>query len=204
MDERLGADTRDLHALGEPHPAEADNHANGKPRLPDRETRNRHVGTFLLGAGGFLIVSTALTVGLIPERYDGHISPVVSLTLIGMFSALGTACLAAGMGEKLNQYQRAQTRRAILGQQAAVDERAADRERHAEDRAALLVQLAAVGYAIDLVAQHLPEHDRIVNWRGFNDAVKQGFLGEHTGTDWPRDRRHLGVVKPGKTGPTGI
>ena len=54
----------------------------------------------------------------------------------------------------------------------------------------------AVAEQLTLIAQHLPDAMLSEHWRGFNEAVREGFAAQQTGTDGGSRRRpgHLGLA----------
>jgi hypothetical protein len=182
--------TEELIRLGEPLPTET----RAKATTADREKLVQRYGRTCTAVGLSLTAGPLAAVAVVascnPDLRtwpDGLLILSGALVLAAMIT--GAVFLAAGLAEQMARYGRSQGRRALAEQAWAAREREEDR-RHLEEA------LHVMGRALDAIAEHLPEHDRIVNWRGFNDAVREGFV-ESTGTDGALRRRPggpLGVV----------
>jgi hypothetical protein len=177
-------------------------------------------GIILLAA---TIVATLAIVATDPTPF--HENPTRSFALLSlvMFTALASVLIGAGFYERWGRSSRAATLQAskIATQNAG---RLDDGERLMEtlqrmlsqvlvqqqDQGGLMKDLTAdildrlqtqderqnrTDQAIITIAEKMPDLLMSEHWKGFNEAVKEGFL-EQTGTDGAtaRNRKHLGVV----------
>lgn len=161
--------------------------AGGQPVAPDHEQLTLCYGRRCAIAGLALLFGgpacAAVVAAFNPDltTWPHGVIIVGAATLAFFMTAAGVLLAIAGM-EPLTRHTRAKTR-LILDIQAD-----------------MLTQAAAAARAIDRIAEHLPEDQQIRHWRGYNDAVRQGFV-ESTGTDgstpaWSSRGRspHLGLV----------
>jgi len=174
MPDDLGGDTQELYDLNLPHPAE-----RGIPE-PDLDRAARKFGDrcfrwgLCLGGGAFmaaLAVAAAVGDHFLEQHPDGRL-----FIGLGIVAAVGTATALVAVGG----FDR------IIRPLRAMDRQQALRVDRIEE-------------AIDRIAEHLPENQKIHNWRGFGAAARQG-LAEQTGTDGPtstgRGRPpYLGLVR---------
>lgn len=195
-----GETTEELLRRGAALPIETTPDAPAAATMSDQEKLVQRYGHRCAAAGLCMIVAPVGVVAWVastdpdmPNWAPG--STILSVAALGACMVTGGVFLAAGLIERLLRYSRTQARRAIAGQvQVAKD--------HAEERAALQETLDSMGHAIDMIAEVLPEHDQIVHWRGFNNAVREGFA-KSTGTDGPPTRgglrgRNVRLVPPGQ------
>lgn len=180
----VGETTRDLIELHKPHPAEQ-GIDDGAREAAIRRTGNRFLGWGLGIAAGSYILSLSIAIIIAGKPVIEDHSAVRLFLLLGLIAVIGVAVTAISLGgtERLDRHQRAATRQARM------------------ELTDVRNELARIGSALDMIATHMPEHDQIVNWRGFNHAVREGFA-ESTGTDGSTGRQvrgrsaRLGLVHP--------
>lgn len=165
----VGQGTRDLLTLGQPHPAEAgiDPHA--------RETAMQRWGTRCMIGGITIIIGTytaSLVVAVLADTQAFHDPEARLFAVIGMVALimLGTLLLGFGGWERLARYDRAQSRLQLANQLRILEQNQTTIDGQAD-----------MGRAIDMIAAHLPKTLELENWRGYNQAIKDGFLAD-TGT----------------------
>jgi hypothetical protein len=209
VNDNLGGNTEDLLTLRQALPTET--------HLPpdDHEQAFRRFGRRNYIAGISLCVLFALislTLALVTDHHaftsqDGRMFAVLALVA---FIALAAVLTAIGAMERLNRHQRAATRRVAaeasrnreLIERLEVDLRERDEYiiglvAPTPGRLAMVEQrLSPVEAAISSLAVHLPDTLQREHWMGFNDAVREGFTGQQTGTDGASARRarHLGLA----------
>lgn len=159
MPDDLGGNTQELHELNQPHPAE---HGIGEPDL-DRTARRFGDRCFRwglsLGVGAFmaaLAVAAAVGNHFLEQHPDGRL--FIGLALVAAVGT-ATALVAVGGVERIIRPLRAMDRQQAL-------------------------RVDRIEKTLDAIAEHLPENQKIHNWRGFGAAARQG-LAEQTGTDGP-------------------
>lgn len=173
--DNLGGDSRDLRTLGIPNPAE-------KALTPaDHETHTRRTGNRFLTTGAVIAALTYLAclaaAAANPAAVDAH--PTYRMfTMLAIVTSLSTAaaCVAIGGVERITRPLRAANRQLL----------AADGVRAGE--------MAEMRRAMSVVAEHLPQALELADWRGYNQAMREGFA--QTGTAGPLPGKHLGLVPP--------
>jgi hypothetical protein len=192
MPMQQGADTDTRLTLDRPLPAEevlADHDTRHRreagANLSNSERRNQRFGTVCMSIGIAGFVTLSLVVAIFRTALRDGDPPFVTITTIQIWVGVSVAFLIAGLNSLNNRYQRSMARLIV------------------EQNEMILADRFAVGQAVDEIAKHLPENQKIQEWRGFNNAVREGFVAE-TGTDGvaPRGggrglaRARLGLVQP--------
>ncbi len=187
-------DSQDLRALGHTHPAEK------RLRPRDREPAIRRFGFFAAVCGLLAVVAA-----LVLLDHEHHLTNR-AFALI----SLGVGGLVVSAVERLNRYGRAMNRATLreceqasasAAGTASLAGRVADVLNDLEQRQARLEErmqgsLDLIGAALDEVASHLPENQRLHNWRGFDEGFRKDYA-EQTGTEGAgRPRARLGIVPP--------
>jgi hypothetical protein len=206
----LGGNTDDLHRLGRLPLTET---PTTDPGIQDRERLVNRYGRRCCIAGASLILGplpcaayTAVVNPSLHEWPDGLL--ILAISALTACMTAGGVLMSVGAIEFLTRYVRTLSRKALAGQQKrgqmidGLTRMVEDLGPHLARISSQQDELARIGHAIDLIAEHLPEDQQLRHWRGFSAAVKQGFA-EHTGTEGsgipaPRIRpAHLGIVRPG-------
>jgi len=194
-----GENTRDILALRQAHPAEK----NLQPG--EREDDIRRVGRrdYILGTAVFLgTFVLALVIALISEQrvFETRPGQLFAVMALMALMALGGSLVINGRTERRERNQRASVRVALkeiaemreqlhlaIGLVAPLPGRL-DQTSERLDR---------IGDAMTHLAASLPDELLSQHWKGFSDAVREGF-GERTGTEGSKRRpsRHLGIAHP--------
>lgn len=176
-----GETTLDILALGKPHPAEAGLHPKElEAAVRKSGARYRWTGLGLIAAVFFTAITRLFLAG--GQVYSNPNAQILAGLASTALLATGVLFAAYGFAEQGRRPDRAMQRQ-ILAQVTTTGERLDRLER-----------------GMDTVAEHLPEVLRIREWRGFNDAVREGFQPTGTTGDDSR-RRRLGVVPNSTRGP---
>lgn len=196
-------DIQDILALGGTHPTEQ--------ALPAKEKEDsiRHAGTrWLIAGSGILTTAIIGTLVLAVVNPAVLANPAASLLLhlVGMLiAAVGGALIAAGLIERTQRPTRTLIRAAMA--RAKTNGDTADGTRGLVGKLievikeiqrridGILQTVELMTAALDEIATHLPENQKIHNWRGFNEATREGFT-EAVG-EVPRPRPALGLLPGG-------
>jgi hypothetical protein len=114
-DDPLGETTQDLHALGQPHPAEQPP-TTTEPAISTSELSVRRYGGACIIGGCTIMGLTVIAVLAIPDRLADLIPKMVVHTITNASMIAGSALLIAGLIERLGRYGRAMHRRLIAEQ----------------------------------------------------------------------------------------
>jgi uncharacterized membrane protein len=183
---------QDLRDLKLPHPAERGIAHEDTDRVARRFGKKCfRWGLGIAGTSLLAALSAAVIAGdkVIEAHPDGRLFSGLAI-IAGM--ALGAGLTIIGGVDRLIRPLRA-TDRIIT---ANIKNRATSVERLTALAETFDERLAAIEAAMDAVAEHLPENQKIHNWRGFGAAARQGFT-EKTGTDGEGIRQQpprLGLV----------
>lgn len=128
--------------------------------------------TGLLAGYGALLASADIIVLNLPHH------GVAALALLASAHTLGLAWLAAALTRLLLRYLQAMLWQQTLAYATATD-----------GQLALMVGQGALDEAISQLARQMPQALDAANWRGFADAVRQGFA--ENGSELPP----LGIVR---------
>ncbi len=184
--------SQEMRLLGQPDPAE-------KPLKPG----HREPAIQRAGAGAGLAGLLAICAALILLDHEASLTN-------GAFAliSLGVGGLVVSAVERLNRYGRALNRYTYEQSEhasascdgiSALAGRVVDRLNDITESVGQLDErvqgdIGRIGVALDEIASHLPENQRIHNWRGFDEGYRDKYA-EQTGTDGvKRGRTHLGVV----------
>ena len=182
----IGGTTHDLRELGKPHPAEAGIDES------DREASMQRIGTrymrsgLTIAAGSYILsLAIAFVVAGKPAIEDHTAARLFLVLSLVAVIGVATVLIALGGVERLGRHDRAATRQGLL-ELADTNER-----------------LRNIEGSLAAFAEQLPESLRRQNWQGFNEAIREGFVGR-TGTSSElgpiQGRAHLGLVPPGSGG----
>lgn len=172
MTNDLGGNTEDLNDLGHPHPTDR----TTEDTLRQAGRRHGSIGLAIISLG-----VVGLLVCLIVSRssINDPANEVLAITSGMICTATGAMFVGAFFAERGARYTRTLLRQ-VLSRADENDKRT-----------------GRIEHALDLIAEALPENNEVHRWRGFNDAVRDGFARQ-TGTDGAPQRvrsPHLGIVK---------
>lgn len=206
MHER-GTTTEDLRSVRSPAPA---NPAD----LEEKATRRFGRRNYITGIS--IIVGTVLSCLIFRILGGSHMydSPTAQLFgTLGILSSLllGTTLALAGAAERKHRPERAATRDILVAadrNRIRIEQLTQDTDERLQVVMGLLApvpgrldlnseRLARIEQALTVLADRLPKELLAEHWRGFNEAVKEGFSQQRTGTDGQLRRPpHLGLVAP--------
>jgi hypothetical protein len=194
-----GGTTRDLRRRGEP------------AALPDDEARTRRTGGRNYRLGWAILVCTIVateTTAIITGNNLWHNTAgelFAVLCFVGLI-VLGAQLIAAGAQERSLRPIRDRQRDTDVSNRESVDWNRKLIERLTDDTQRRYEEImgyvgAVPGRLVELeerltaLVSALPQEIQRQYWKGFNDAVREGF--QATGTDGSGNRRpHLGLVQP--------
>lgn len=169
------------------------------------EKRTQAAGLWCSGAGAAILAAVVICWLIWPK--GTQVPDADGWVLATVFLLIGATLVGVGVHERVHRSARQRT----LEEASTTAAAQVALVRQVDELGQMVSQqMTIIGAAIDAIAEALPEHDRVRDWRAYNqgveDTVRKGFL-QSTGTfdgrttpppaQRPRNTR-LGLVKRDK------